>query len=64
MSWQAAAALLPEPVDELVDEAGDGGTDVNAAASEDSEEVAGGADDEEEANNPEKDSRWLSDGKY
>ena len=57
MSWQAAAALLPEPVDELVDEAGDGGTDVNAAASEDSAEAAGGADDEEEANRPEKDSR-------
>ena len=64
MSWQAAAALLPEPVDELVDEAGDGGTDVNAAASEASAEVAAGsADDEEEANSPEKDSRWLSDDK-
>ena len=57
MSWQAPAALLPEPVDELVDEAGDGGTDANAAASEDSAEVVGGADDEEEANSPEKESR-------
>ena len=57
MSWQAPAALLPEPVDELVDEAGEGGTDVSAAASEASAVVVGGADDEEEANSPEKDSR-------
>ena len=56
MSWHAAAALLPEPVDELVDDAGEGGTDASAAAVEASSDCSG-AEDDDDANSPEKDSR-------